>query len=391
MSSRTPVSGVVGRLAWCAPRGHLERLEGLWRAAADGRLPHALLFTGPEGIGKYLSARWLALGLLCETGPGPPCAACGPCKRAMSANHPDLLLVDAPAVGQDRITVAFVTPRLSRSENDYDGVAIGEFLSLRPMEGGWRIVLMREVERMNEQAQNAFLKTLEEPGAQTLLVLESATPDRLLDTVRSRVVTVGLQPLVHEDTWAVLAEQGWDASSAELLTRWCAGAPGRGLRLAQRAAPAMREILCSVLGQRTGAPQAAAEVWELEGDFPAKTPVASRRLRAATLLDVCLEVALDLVRLAAGAPPQTLPHGDIVALLPPLGRVALERLVECWMLARRDVAWNPSPEVLVDRTLAAAAAAAAQDSSRHQILDRQVSDRQVPDHRISDQRGVTRA
>ena len=194
MSSRTPAPGTLAPSDWRAPRGHLPFLEGLWRAAADGRLPHAVLLTGPEGIGKYLSARWLALGLLCESGPGRPCTICGPCKRAMSGNHPDLFLIDAPAVGQDRITVAFVTPRERRSDTDYDGVAIGEFLSLRPMEGGWRIVLIREVERMNEQAQNAFLKTLEEPGNQTLLVLESATPGRLLDTVRSRVVTVELEP-----------------------------------------------------------------------------------------------------------------------------------------------------------------------------------------------------
>jgi len=384
VSSKAPVSEALTNADWHAPLGHLPILEGLWRAAADGRLPHALLLTGSEGVGKYLSARWLALGLLCETGPGPPCEICGACKRVMSGNHPDLFHIDAPAVGQDRITVAFVTPRERRGENDYDGVAIGEFLSLRPMEGGWRVVLIREVERMNEQAQNAFLKTLEEPGTQTLLVLESATPGRLLDTVRSRVVTVELEPLVEADTRAVLAERGADADSIELLTRWCQGAPGRGLMLARRAAPAMRKILCSVLGNHKGAPMAAAEVWELEGDFPGKTPVASRRLRASTLLDVALELALDLVRVAAGAAPETLAHGDLVATLPDLGPGALERLVESWMLARRDVAWNPGPELLVDRTLAAAAVAAAagQGSS---------PSNRVPEPRVPNQRGLTRA
>ena len=147
--------------------GHGAVLEGLWRSAAAGRLPHALLFRGPEGIGKFLAMRTLAAGLLCDGGPGAPCGACGPCKRVRSDNHADLFPVDAVAHGFDILTIHFVVHR-DDPPPAYQGPAVEDFLLLRAHEGGWRVVLMREAERMNEAAQNAFLKTLEEPTPRTL-------------------------------------------------------------------------------------------------------------------------------------------------------------------------------------------------------------------------------
>ena len=80
------------------PVGHAGAVRSLWHAAEVGRLPHALCFEGPEGIGKFRAALWFAAGLLCSEGPGEPCGACGPCKRVSSGgaggNHPDLLVID---------------------------------------------------------------------------------------------------------------------------------------------------------------------------------------------------------------------------------------------------------------------------------------------------------
>ena len=80
------------------PLGHAQTVEGLWRAAARGRLAHALLFEGQEGVGKFVAMRWFAAGLMCQGGPGAPCGRCGPCKRLSSggesSNHPDLLVLD---------------------------------------------------------------------------------------------------------------------------------------------------------------------------------------------------------------------------------------------------------------------------------------------------------
>ncbi|MFT5690206.1 MAG: DNA polymerase III gamma/tau subunit, partial [Planctomycetota bacterium] len=76
------------------PRGHGDLIGRLFQAAKSGRLPHALLFEGPEGTGKFTAMHWFATGLLCEGGPAAPCGECGPCKRVRTGNHPDLYIVD---------------------------------------------------------------------------------------------------------------------------------------------------------------------------------------------------------------------------------------------------------------------------------------------------------
>ena len=81
--------------------GHELVLEGLWRAARAKRLAHALCFVGPEGVGKFLSAERLALGLVCARGIGAPCGTCGPCKRAQSDSHPDIFVID-PTISSAR-------------------------------------------------------------------------------------------------------------------------------------------------------------------------------------------------------------------------------------------------------------------------------------------------
>jgi hypothetical protein len=335
------------------PRGHGALLEGLWRAAASGRLPHALLLRGPEGVGKFLAARWLAAGLLCQEGPEWPCGACGPCKRVASDNHPDLFVVDAVASGERAITIPFVAPREGPATSGYSGPAIGDFLTLCAMEGGWRVVIVRELERMNVVAQNAFLKTLEEPGRDVLLVLECSRPAALLDTIKSRVVPLALDRLSTADAAQVLEEVG--VEDAALLARWSQGAPGVAQRLAARNALLLREIVLGVARGERNPVEAAAAIWEVEGDYPGKTPSAKRLLRAQTLLDVGLEVWLDLERSAAGADAAELPHGDCLEGLWGLPVPLRERRLEAWLQARQDIALNLSPEALVDRALAAAA------------------------------------
>ena len=102
---------------------HEEVLEGLWRAAGAGRLPHALLFEGPQGIGKFAAARRLAQGLFCRGGPARPCGRCDTCKKAASDNHLDLFVLDVAhedvsehkrdeRIGIDRIGIDLNAPDL---------------------------------------------------------------------------------------------------------------------------------------------------------------------------------------------------------------------------------------------------------------------------------------
>ena len=160
------------------PRGHEEAVAGLAASARQGTLPHALLFTGEEGIGKYRAALWLAATLLCDRGGSSPCLECGPCLRVQRGSHADVFIVDHHEHGQNAITVDFIAARESRSREAYQGPPVEAFLALRSAEGRGKFVIVREAEAMLEEAQNAFLKTLEEPRPGVHILLECSSPDR---------------------------------------------------------------------------------------------------------------------------------------------------------------------------------------------------------------------
>jgi DNA polymerase-3 subunit delta' len=343
-----------------SPLGHGEVLQGLWDAARSDRLPHALILRGPEGIGKYHAARWLAQGLLCETGPGEPCLSCGPCRRVQADSHPDLFLVDPLAVGQDRMTIHFIVTRENRPKSAYSGPSIENFLRLRAGEGGWRVVCLRDVDSMNDNAQNAFLKALEEPGENTLLLLTSARPDVLLETIQSRTVSVDLGPLSLADTLLILERDAplpglEEPSQREVLARWSMGAPGKAMKLAQSGGVPMRAMIVDLVAGRVVPDEAGPAFWELDGEFPGKTPAAQRRTRAAAFMDLALEWLLDGRRRAAKVPLESLAHGGLLEPLEEVSAGALESCMDCILQARQDVSLNLSPEILTERVLRALA------------------------------------
>lgn len=330
------------------PVGHAERIEGLLRAAAEKRLAHALLLTGQGGIGKFLAAEWLAFGLLCARGPGRPCGACGPCKRLLAGTHADIFVVDPEAEGEEEIKISRITHRERDPQPN-----VGEFLALRPMEGGWRVVIFRDADLMNEEAQNALLKTLEEPGTSTLLALVASRPESLLPTTRSRCVPVALLPLDREAAARILREHGIDAGEASILARWSGGAPGAALALHARAAIEMRARIAAVLGGDLDPLAAAAETGKQDGEFPGKTPTAQARARARTFLDLNLAVLFDLERAGAGVDPDALAHGDLASRLGPVGDGSRARRLEVCLQARQDVELNLNPDAILERALLA--------------------------------------
>ncbi len=334
--------------------GHSELLQGLWKAAARGRLAHALLFDGPAGIGKFEAAKVFAQGLLCSEGPGQPCGECGPCKRVRSGgwrgNHPDLYRIDPVEENEETIKLGRVAVREGNAD-----CAEG-FLRLKAIEQGWRIVLIREADRAQLNTQNSMLKTLEEPGHQTLLILETARPDRLLDTIRSRMVKVPFRSLSAEDTRAVLHQHGLDDSAAAELARWSQGSPGVALGLASQGAVELRRVLSAALDGQVPALTAAAESWSIEGEFAGKTARAVARTRAKATLDMALALLGDARSLAAGVPPETLRHGDLGRVLRGAlkqGEAALSARQEAVLQSRADLDANLGPEGAVDRGLLA--------------------------------------
>jgi DNA polymerase-3 subunit delta' len=179
---------------------HQERaLAIVRRALRSGRMPHAYLFEGPAGVGKELTARALAAGLLCEAGDRAPeveaCEECRACQLLAAGNHPDFHLIHR---GLHKLH----PDRAIRASKGLFLVVdvIRRFLiepsNTSPSRGRRRVFLIRDAERMNEQAQNALLKTLEEPPGSACLILVTSSAERLLPTIRSRCqrVPFGLLP-----------------------------------------------------------------------------------------------------------------------------------------------------------------------------------------------------
>ena len=345
------------------PLAHDALIERLSNAAAEGRLPHALLFEGREGIGKYVAARWFAAGLFCARGTAgghgvaAPCGECGPCKRIVTDNHPDLLEIDPVADGEERIRVGRIAIRSDANGGQESERSLEAFLDLRAVEGTRRVVLIRESHRMTDAAQNALLKTLEEPRPGTLLVLETHRSARLLPTILSRCIRVRLEALSSEDCERVLsaADPSRAPERTAELAGWSEGSPGVALAFERRGGVVMRSLVGEcVRGERP--PLAVAEaLWEVEGTFAGTTPTARARDRARFLVDLVLALLRDGMRLESGASGASVAHGDLAVHLAggdalAAGR-AFDRVFEC----RVDIERNLTPEAVVERALLALA------------------------------------
>ncbi|NIR60017.1 MAG: DNA polymerase III subunit delta' [Gammaproteobacteria bacterium] len=199
---------------------HRAQWERAGRILRAGRLPHALLLTGPEGLGKRRFAERLAQGLLCaeRAADMTPCGACQGCRLFAAGSHPDWRVLEPEGPGKP-IRVEAVRE-------------LTEALRLTSQTGGYRLALIVPAERMNPHAANALLKTLEEPVPQTLLMLVTARPARLLPTIRSRcqAFTFAPPPVAEGERW--LAAEGVGRETASVALAVTGGAPLTALELA---------------------------------------------------------------------------------------------------------------------------------------------------------------
>ena len=202
----------------------LRAIAGMIRGPA----PHAVLLVGPDGVGKTTLALDLAAGLLCTAAPAQrPCRECRACRLVDGRRHADLHRLGP--VGPGRQVV------IGGSDAKYRGVRdlIGE-LALMPAEGGRRVAIIEGAERMNEDAQSALLKTLEEPPAGVTIILCADGEAHLLPTVRSRCFRVRLGLVGPRDIEAIIADHGLaDPPTAARLGRLAGGRPGLALAYAR--------------------------------------------------------------------------------------------------------------------------------------------------------------
>jgi len=159
-------------------------VAALQRGLAQGRRAHAYLFVGPPQVGKGTLALELAQALNCE-GPEPPCQECSPCRRIAAGIHADVQVVGIE-----------ISDGGIHKDISIDQIReLGRVVSLRPFEGRCRVIIIDPADAMNEAAQNAFLKTLEEPPPDVVFVLITSRPQALRATIRSRCQRLDLSPL----------------------------------------------------------------------------------------------------------------------------------------------------------------------------------------------------
>ena len=199
---------------------HEQIKEHFQNAAAIGKVSHAYILSGEAGMGKKTLANAFAMTLLCEEEGKEPCMHCHACKQVLSGNHPDLIYVthEKPAsMGVDDI----------REQ-------INDTIMVRPYSSQYKIYIVDEAQKMTVQAQNALLKTIEEPPAYAVIMLLTTNPDAFLQTILSRCEQLKLKPLKDSVVKGYLEDklQVKDVQ-AEIYSAFARGNLGKAIHLAQ--------------------------------------------------------------------------------------------------------------------------------------------------------------
>lgn len=223
-------------LNWANLFGHASTVKHLRKMLASETFPHAVIFSGVEGIGKRLAAKICAAALLCENpSDGAPCGTCENCLLAAAGTHPDFLVVEAEETKSNR------NIKIDKIRELQNRVALTSMNSPR------RVVILDGAEFMNVAAANCLLKTIEEPTSPTIFILLTANRSSLLMTIRSRCMTVKFAKLPAEEIRDELIRQGTDEATAQNLSIIADGSFGRALKLKDSDGSQLREEAISTL------------------------------------------------------------------------------------------------------------------------------------------------
>lgn len=305
-------------------------------AMAKGRLSHAYLFLGPEGVGKASTARALAATLNCTAlrQDGDACGECPSCRRLAAGTHPDFLVISPP---ESKIQIGIDQIRELRRLAEYP-----------PLGGGWRVALIKPAEALNAQndaAANALLKTLEEPPEQHLLVLTARGEADLLPTVVSRCHKLAFTPLpLALVARELVRRRGLDQVQARWVAALSGGSLGRALTLDPEELERQRRQVLTDLSQLAAGPLAVVLDW------------AQRLAKSRSDLHNFLLLAQlwyrDLLLTHFCAPRELLAHQD---LIPDLEHAQGAGAPETWFAgfsalgaAQRQLQANLNPELTLD-------------------------------------------
>ena len=289
--------------------GHSRLTSLLKRSVAGGTLPPSLLFAGPSGVGKRTTAVAVAQVLNClAPEDGDACGRCAACTRIARGVHPDVLVIEPSDTGLIRVDPI-------RDAIDRAGY--------RPFEGKRRVVIVDEADALLPQAQNALLKTLEEPRPSSVFVLVTSRPDVLLPTVRSRCPQLRFRPLAVDDIAAALVARGHSDAEARAVAASADGSLGRALQASAGDLVEARDVAARVLAQAAGE-RAPARRIDAAKDLLARTGSggAGDRAQLASHLRAMASLLRDAAVIAARADDSAGANRDV--------RPALERLAPAY-------------------------------------------------------------
>ncbi|MBL9078548.1 MAG: hypothetical protein JNL08_13645 [Planctomycetes bacterium] len=259
------------------PLGQGAALAHFLRRARRLELPHALVVEGAKGGGKSTVVRWLAAALSCpsELDTDEPCGMCRVCSRIASGGHPDVHVVDRARDEDDR----------KEHGKSFHVIKVGqvrqaqEALLRHAVEGRARVVCIFDADAMEEPAQNALLKTLEEPGPATFLLLEASRPEQLLPTVRSRVQRLRVLPLAEAMLRRELQQRiPQRAEWHDAAVRLANGSLGRALLACTERAVQLHDLVRAVLATTNGLRPLATAAAVLQGERELRSAGDAARL-----------------------------------------------------------------------------------------------------------------
>jgi DNA polymerase III subunit delta' len=313
-------------------RGQDAAVARLRRAVSVGRLGHALVFSGPPGVGKRTAAMALARALLCRTGEG--CRVCPECHLVDAGSHPDLFVEDLEKARLERPTASMLSIEQVRR--------LRSQLASRALRGTHKVGIVDPADRATPDAQNALLKTLEEPPGAATLILVASNSLALLPTILSRCQRLLFAPLESALVAELLAAEGVTPDLAESAAALSGGSLERARALADEEVAQIGAEITSRLEElpRLSVPQLLDAAEEIAGPRGERGR-ERKEIRAAMLLERLRE---EMIATAAD------PEGDDPEARLAAVRRAWKRLAsgyETW----RDLEQNANPQLAWNRLL----------------------------------------
>jgi DNA polymerase-3 subunit delta' len=219
--------------------GHKEQMRMIKRAFVSQRFAHAYIVYGPDGVGKSVFALYMASLVLCKADGGDPmhkpCGKCEACHKIINNIHPDVMV----------------------SEPVKKGIIVDEIrelideIHLKPYEGDYKVIIIKDTQNMTPQAQNAFLKTLEEPDEGSFIIMLTSSLETILETIQSRCQIIRLGRIPEDEVRKYLMDNGIEPERAELAAALSDGIIGNALRMIDEGYMQLRretvETACSII------------------------------------------------------------------------------------------------------------------------------------------------